>query len=199
MAKERTIIKPINNVLYVEPNYLNSTNMIGSNGMETYEVTPDIEDYSIFVNLEVELVGRTINALNKTLVLSYTSYGDKETINLMQGSKIPIGGGNTINSLTTNYTNIHIRDMQKDGASPELFGISYIDIAYRNYTVPEVTIEFVDVRGAAVFGQREVAESQSAEKAINENYAEDIQNTFFQCFFTFPYPKFRLLWRACIL
>lgn len=193
MAKERTIIKPINNVLYVEPNYLNSLNMIGSNGVETYEVTPDLEDYSIFVNLEVELVGRTINALNKTLVLSYTSYGDKETINLMQGSKIPIGEGHTINSLTTNYTNIHIKDMQRERTSPELFGISYIDIAYRNYTVPEVTIEFVDVRGAAVFGQREVAESQSAEKAINENYAEDIQNTFFQCFFTFPYPKFRLL------
>ena len=46
MAKERTIIKPINNVLYVEPNYLNSLNMIGSNGVETYEVTPDLEDYS---------------------------------------------------------------------------------------------------------------------------------------------------------
>ena len=195
MARERTIIRPVNNVLYVEPNYTHSTNEYGKHGLETYELTPDLEDYSIFVNLEIELVGRTINATtsNKTVVLSYTSSGNKETINLMQGSKIPIGDGNYINSLTTNYTDVHLKDMKKVGASPELFGISSIDIAYRNYTVPEVTIEFVDVRGAAVFGQRELYESESVEKAINENYPFNVQNTFFQCFFTFPYPKFRLL------
>ena len=193
MARERTIVKPVNNVLYVEPNYTHSTDMYGARGLETYEMIPDLEDYSIFVNLEVEILGRTINATNKTLVLSYTSYGNKETINLMQGSKVPIGDGNYINSLTTNYTDLHLKNMKSVGASPELFGISSIDIAYRNYTVPEVTIEFVDVRGAAVFGQRELFESQRVEKAINENYHTDIQNTFFQCFFTFPYPKFRLL------
>ena len=193
MAKERTIVKPVNNVLYVEPNYTHSTSEYGLHGLETYEMTPDLEDYSIFVNLEIEIVGRTINAINDTYVLSYTSSGNKETINLMQGSKVPIGDGNYINSLTTNYTDIHLKDMKRVGASPELFGISSIDIAYRNYTVPEVTIEFVDVRGAAVFGQRELFESQRVEHAINENYPENIQNTFFQCFFTFPYPKFRLL------
>ena len=193
MATERTIINPINNVLYVEPNYIHSTEMYGARGLETYEMSPDLEDYSIFVNLEVELVGRTINALNNKFVLSYVSSGDKETINLMQGSKIPTSDGDYINSLTTNYTDLHLREMKSVGASPELFGISSIDIAYRNYTVPEVTIEFVDVRGAAVFGQRELYESERQEKAINENYSIDIQNTFFQCFFTFPSPKFNLL------
>lgn len=193
MARERTIVKPVNNVLYVEPNYTHSFEANGTHGLETYEMIPDLEDYSIFVNLEVEILGRTINATNNTLVLSYTSYGNKETINLMQGSKVPIGDGNYINSLTTNYTDLHLREMKSIGASPELFGISSIDISYRNYTVPEVTIEFVDVRGAAVFGQRELFESQRVEKAIDENYPTDIQNTFFQCFFTFPYPKFRLL------
>ena len=80
MARERTIVKPVNNVLYVEPNYTHSTEMYGAHGLETYEMIPDLEDYSIFVNLEVEILGRTINATNNTLVLSYTSYGNKETI-----------------------------------------------------------------------------------------------------------------------
>lgn len=191
MATERTIVNPINNVLYVEPNYIHSQEYYGANGLEMYEMTPDLEDYSIYVQLEVELLGRTINAVNNKYVLSYVSSGNKETVNLMQGSKVPIGEGNYINSLTTNYTDLHLNEMKRLGSSPELFGINSIDISYRNFTVPEVTIEFVDVRGAAVFGQRELYEDRK-EIAINENYADDIQNTFFQCFFTFPYPKFTL-------
>lgn len=193
MAREKTIISQTNNIVYVEPNYTNSVSEYGQTGLEVFEFTPDLEDYSIFVNLEIETVGRTIQTGNKVYRFSYVSKNGSEGVNLMGGSKIKTSDGSVINSLTTNWTDAHISDLKEVGASPELFGINYIDIAYNSFMVPEVTIEFVDVRGASVFAQKELFETNNIERAIGGNYDDNVINTFFQCFFTFPYPKFSLL------
>jgi hypothetical protein len=201
MEKRTKLSNLQNNIVYVEPNYVStSLSEYGVNGLNTYELTPDLEDYSIFVNLEVEIRGRNVqsskSATGKRLVLSFISNTDgTSSVNFMQGSKIPIGdNGATMNSLTTNYTDIFLSDIKKNGPSSELFGIESIDIAYNNYMVPEVTIEFVDVRGVALFAQREYNETRkNIDAAIDSNNKEDIANSFFQCFFTFPYPKFTLL------
>ncbi len=192
MAKSRTIISQTNNIVYVEPNYNSSVNGYDEGGLETFEMTPDLEDYSIFVNLEIETIGRTIQTGNKVYKFSYISKGGNESVNLMGGTKITTTDGGSINSLTTNWTDTHISDIKGAGASAELFGINYIDIAYNHFMVPEVTIEFVDIRGASVFAQKEAFETNNAEMAIGGNYDGNIVNTFFQCFFTFPYPKFTL-------
>lgn len=198
---KRTEIKQnINNIIYVEPNYVASTEEYDVNGLNTYEFAPPLEDYSIYVNLEVEVRGRNIQssktANGKKLIMSYVTRTDgSSSVNFMQGSKIPIGeNGATMNSLTTNYTDLFLGDLKKNGPSTEMFGIKSIDIAYNNYMVPEVTIEFVDVRGVALFAQKEYYETnKNIDKALNSNNQEDIANTFFQCFFTFPYPKFSIL------
>lgn len=188
-----------NNIVYVEPNYVNSMEEYDVNGLNTYEFTPGLEDYCVFVNLEVETRGRNVqtnkSSNGKTMVLSYmTKLDGDSSINFMQGSKIPLGEENAhLNSLTTKYTDIYLGDLKKNGPSTEMFGINSIDIAYNSYMVPEVTIEFTDIRGVSLFAQRELYESSlSSDKAINSNGNTDIANTFFQCFFTFPYPKFRL-------
>jgi len=188
-----------NNIVYVEPNYINSVEEYDANGLNTYEFTPPLEDYCVFVNLEVETRGRNVqtskSSNGKTMVLSYmTKLDGDSSINFMQGSKVPIGeSGVTMNSLTTNYTDIYLGDLKKNGPSTEMFGINSIDIAYNSYMVPEVTIEFTDIRGVALFAQKELYESSLiSDKAINGEKYTDIANTFFQCFFTFPYPKFRL-------
>ena len=198
---KRTAVKNIeNNIIYVEPNYINSTEEYDVNGLNVYEYIPPLEDYSIFVNLEVETRGRNVQSSKssngKKLILSFVTHTDgTSSVNFMQGSKIPIGdSGATINSLTTNYTDIYLGDLKKNGPSTELFGIKSIDIAYNSYMVPEVTIEFIDVRGVALFAQKEYYETnKNIDSAIDSNNKEDIANTFFQCFFTFPYPKFTLL------
>ena len=60
--------------------------------------------------------------------------------------------------------------------------------------VPEVTIEFVDVRGVALFAQKEYYETnKNIDNAVSSGNKVDVANTFFQCFFTFPYPKFTLM------
>ena len=199
--KKKTRIGKIeNNIIYVEPNYNNSLEEYDVNGLNTYEFIPGLEDYSIFVNLEVETRGRNVQSSkssnNKKLILSFISNTDgTSAVNFMQGTKIPIGeNGATINSLTTNYTDIFLGDLKKNGPSTETFGIESIDISYNNYMVPEVTIEFVDVRGVGLFSQKEYYETnKNIDTAIDSNNQDDIANTFFQCFFTFPYPKFTLL------
>lgn len=197
---KRTIEKSIvNNIVYVEPNYVNSIEGYNANGLNTYEFAPSLEDYCLYVNLEVETRGRNIQssktANGKKLVLSFVSHTDgKSSINFMQGSKIPLGDGKTsINSLTTNYTDIFLGDLKSNGPQIETFGIKSIDIAYNNYMVPEITIEFVDVRGTALFAQKEYYETnKKIDEAVNSDNQIDIANTFFQCFFTFPYPRFKL-------
>ena len=197
---KRTIEKSIvNNIVYVEPNYVNSIEGYNANGLNTYEFAPSLEDYCLYVNLEVETRGRNIQssktANGKKLVLSFVSHTDgKSSINFMQGSKIPLGDGKTsINSLTTNYTDIFLGDLKNNGPQMETFGIKSIDIAYNNYMVPEITIEFVDVRGTALFAQKEYYETnKKIDEAVNSDNQIDIANTFFQCFFTFPYPRFKL-------
>ena len=116
---KRTIEKSIvNNIVYVEPNYVNSIEGYNENGLNTYEFAPSLEDYCLYVNLEVETRGRNIQSSKtsngKKLVLSFVSHTDgKSSINFMQGSKIPLGDGKTsINSLTTNYTDIFLSDLK---------------------------------------------------------------------------------------
>jgi hypothetical protein len=43
----------VNNVVYVEPNYINSMEEYGVNGLNTFEFAPALEDYCLYVNLEV--------------------------------------------------------------------------------------------------------------------------------------------------
>jgi len=198
---KRTNLKQVvNNLIYVEPNYINSVDEFDVNGTNTHEFTPPLEDYSLYVNLEVDVRGRTVQTTktsnSKKLILSFETKTDgKSTINFMQGSKIPIGeNGVYLNSLTTNYTDIYLGDLKKIGPSTETFGIQSIDIAYNNFMVPEVTVEFIDVRGVALFAQKEYYETnKKIDEAISSGNDTDIANTFFQCFFTFPYPKFTLM------
>ena len=193
-------VKQTGRVTYVEPAYSNSLERVSESGIEQYEMIQPMEDYSIFVNLQVEVRGRTIRinggTEKNTYVMTWESDQKTSTVNFMSGSKIPVGdrkSGKFINALTTNYTNTFITDIQKkkndgliDDPTIEMFGISSIDVSYNNFMVPEVTIEFVDIRGVSLFAQEEYRHG-------NNGYSDEtIAGSFFKCFFTFPYPKFTL-------
>ena len=193
-----TLVREKNNVIYVEPNYNDAVGMYGRDGYTNFEVAPHLEDYSIFVNLKVERRGRMIqsnsSSNNDTLVLSwYDDSNGRGAVNFMQGSKIPLVDGSYMHSLTTNYTDIHIEDLKSTRGNTEMFGISSIDISYNNYMVPEVTIKFVDVRGASIFAAKQMAATNEGHDTAVSNVDDtDIAAQFFECFFTFPYPKFTL-------
>lgn len=181
-------------VVYVEPNMESDyTSYNTSNGAVAKSV--DLENLSISVDLEVEVKGRTYmsaqNGNQKNMTLSWQSSMEGESLSFFRGTKIPVGkNGETINSLTTNYTDCHLVDIQKDGTS-EMFGIKSIDINYNNFMIPEVNIQFTDVRGVSLFAGEELRHNQT-KHGITGLANPDIEGSFFKCFFTFPYPKFIL-------
>lgn len=169
-------------------------------------LTPPYEDMCISVNLEIEVVNRT-----KTNNVGYNQNGvgnnlymmswisnykvdesgnfigetkDIQPIYFMQGRDAQeySDGLTKEKYLTTYYTDISLNDIRNRNIVEGL-GISNIDISYDNMYMPTVTINFVDVRGSSIFGREEEVHNGS-NKITSE--------TIFGCFFTLPYPKFKL-------
>lgn len=184
-----------NQVVYVEPNAIDDvTSYETAKGKVNKSV--DLEDLCISVDLDVEVKGRTYakstDASNSNIEMSWQSSKDGEVVRFMGGTKIPTGINKEgfVNSLTTNYTDCYLYDVLSEGTC-EMFGIKSIDISYNNFMVPEVTIQFIDVRGVSLFAQEEMRHNVSRngmDGVVNNN----VEGSFFKCFFTFPYPKFTL-------
>lgn len=183
---------------YVEPNYVtNAGNTLGVHGEHTNELIPPLEDYCIFVNLSVEVRGRSINISqdmnSKRYILNWESVQDKGSADFLQGTKFDEEVSyDRISrcSLTTRYTDTFIDDVD-DGSNTEMFGISSIDIEYNNMMVPQVNISFIDVRGGSLFSSEEKAHNKVQDGVAGYNNP-DIAGSFFKSFFTFPYPRFML-------
>ena len=209
MAQNNSTLKNVaQRIRYIEPNYNGGVEMMGSTGNKCYEMAPALEDYCIFVNLKAEVYGRNMNANissnNKTYVMNWISDSGKSNVSFLKGSEYPNASqnitGKGVNSFTTNYTDVFFNDITKvnsskkvTGTTPnsELFGINSIDINYQNWSVPEITIKFIDIRGGSLFSTEESAHNKSV-NGIGGYANNDIAGSFFRCFFTFPYPKFTL-------
>ena len=184
-----------NKVLYIEPNAIDDTTKY-TTAVGSVTKAPSLEDYCIVVDLEVEIKGRTYNSSkngnSKNLTMEWQSRNSGQTVRFMEGSKIYTDSSKSsyVNSLTTNYTDIFLKDVEKQGTA-EMFGINSIDISYNNFMVPEVTIQFTDVRGVSLFEQEEMRHNlvRNGMEGVANN---DIEGSFFKCFFTFPYPRFTL-------
>lgn len=165
---------------YVEPNY--NFNKGGK------EQQVPLEDLCIAVDLCVEVpplqFKGQVQQDSTTYLISWTSTDKKTSMSFFNGTKNPTGDDQR---LSTNYTKATYEDL-KYYATNELFGISSIDIQYENYFTPQITIEFVDVRGASLFGLEEMRHP-----GINGYVDGDVAGSFFRCFFVQPWPKFTLL------
>ena len=201
MSNEININRPY---IYVEPNALpinkgeneSPTLMLDSNG-DTFSKVPDIEDYSMYVNLEMEVKSRyagTSNQASKTYMVSWD--GSKSQIDFMEGSKLHFTdkeGKKTINAFTTNYSDFSYEDLDnsKSATTSEMFGISSIDIDYTNRYVPQVSINFVDIRGISLFAPETEAHNL-IQNGVDATKNPNIAGSFFSSFFCFPYPLFRM-------
>ena len=196
------------NVLYCEPNDLFNYDPNGKN----ISLTPDLEDYCITVDLEVEIPGRMkgtkVKNGNDVFIMRWvngTKSGDNK-ISFLQGTRYTYEGSKGSSFLTTaaydfaTYDDVwKTQDPNGDGniinSTNELFGINSIDIEYNNYMVPIVTINFTDIRGISLFAPEEIRHRMTyvnGDSATHGFADKDIAGSFFKSFFTFPYPKFRL-------
>jgi hypothetical protein len=150
----------------VDPN-----NFYGFNSESNLSVP--LEDLNISVILKTKRKGRTV----------LTSSGDEATTGTKESSSTMIINfieGSTVANkkvLTTNYTDLTA--LASDGSNDEALGITNIEIDFNSSMAPMVNINFVDVRGSAIFQN---------EQNISGNNTANKYSTFFQL----PYPKFEL-------
>ena len=135
-------------------------------------VLNDLEDYCIAVDLEVYIPDRASCGLStetgEMYVIQYSS--NKGNISFMHG---------TDGRLTTNFTDVDV--LRPNDSTAEMFGIESISISYDSWLYPEVTIRFVDVRGASVMQPEEYAYQN-----------KEGQGSLYRALFSFPPPMFRL-------
>lgn len=203
---------PHSTVIYVEPNLavgsMAFTNTDKTNGYvddvwhstgDTLERAPRLEDYCIALNLEVEVSSRDARGSKDVLILQWNN-NDKDTVSFMGGSKIGgyevengvnkyrMAGGQRV--LTTYYADMYVGDLVNYGTT-EMIGIKSVNIQYEKSCVPMIDIVFTDVRGLSLFQPTELNRTNSYNgiKGINR---ENVAQSFFQCFFKMPLPKFTI-------
>lgn len=175
----------VGRIYYIEPN--NVHNEI-SNG-----IPHPYEDYCMSVDLTIVIGERNScgpaggDSKNRQTLNYSSENGSVEFV----GTRSFLEGTNGY--LTTNFTDIH--STTPGNNTNECLGIDSINISYNSWYVPQVTIRFVDVRGASLFSQQE----DGYVKTLIEDYATG-HNTntkinggsFFKALFSFPYPLFKL-------
>lgn len=166
---------------------------------DDYDRAPRLEDYSIYFNLEVEICSRENISANRTitsdvLILSYHTKpnGSASTVNFMGGTKVKTGNDKyePMQYLTTNYADMYVGDLIDYGTT-EMIGIKSVDIEYQGSCVPVVTVKFTDVRGISLFQPTELSRTNSYQ-GINGINSDNVAQSFFQCFFRVPMPRFTM-------
>ena len=192
-------------VIYVEPNMEPIKD--GWAVEDTFERAPRLEDYCIAMNIEVEVcsrdkVGTMSQELSEVLIMQWRNdnNGQKDYVNFMGGTKIgeyDIDGvkrtprlNNTYDALTTYYADMYVGDLIDYGTT-EMVGIKSVNIEYERSCVPIISIVFTDVRGMSIFQPQEIARDNTYNgiKGINKH---NVAQSFFQCFFKMPLPKFTI-------
>lgn len=132
-----------------------------------------LEDYCMAIDLYVCIPDRnSCGFANETgeqhgVIFSST----KNTISFMHG---------TDGAFTTRFTDVN--SLNPTDSIAECLGIESIDISFDSWQYPQVTIRFVDVRGAALMLPEEYA---------YQNNSSQIQSLF-SALFSIPYPIFKL-------
>ena len=192
-------------VTYVEPNIIEQdwqARDASGNTMDDFERVPNPEDYCIAMNIEVEVSSRdsqgSIKDGNKEVLILQWSNSDKSTVSFMSGTKIgnyeydglnrKLGNVTGYQSLTTYYADMYVGDLIHYGTT-EMIGIKSVNIEYAKSCVPIITVQFTDVRGLSLFQPTELSRDNTYNgiKGLNK---DNVAQSFFQCFFKMPLPKF---------
>lgn len=168
-------------LFYLEPN-----DILGK--VDGRPITPDYTDFCVSFRLTAEFNNRARyngyqlqTGTGNSFTIGWIGMGGEngETYIDLMGSQTL--GNDSKRYLTTYYTDVSYQDFSKHNIVEGL-GVESIDIQFKDQWVPTITIKFVDVRGSSLFGR---------EEAIHSNDEITAQNVF-GCFFSVPYPKFRL-------
>lgn len=198
-------------VSYVEPNInvglFRQTSGDTENGYvsdiwhptDGFDRAPRLEDYCIALNLEVEISSRDTQGKRDVLILQWSGDDEKKGVSFMGGTRI---GGYEVNGtdrkarlnsrdyLTTYYADMYVGDLVDYGTT-EMIGIKSVNIEYEKSCVPIISIKFTDVRGFSLFQPTELSRNNNYD-GIRGLTKDNVAQSFFQCFFKMPLPKFTI-------
>ena len=161
-------------IVYVEPNFVNG---LTKNGVD---LSVPLDDLCISVDLIAEVVDRNAVVSDSNIIINNLN---SSKISFFNGIQLDKSQEDTF--LSTYFTNITYEDSKEKGIVEGL-GISSINISFDSWYMPIVSINFVDVRGSSIFSPNEYNNE-------NKKTSYVTSDKIFKCFFTFPYPKFKLI------
>jgi hypothetical protein len=149
------------NVLLIDPNLVNTNiNMINS--------IPQYQDMYISAELTAERKGRTVIEIKgNTVGLAQTGLENTVTVNFIGNNQDSSNSNPNYLNFTTNWYD----GSTGNGIEYEGFGISSIKVIVNSSFVPQINIQFIDLRGLAFFNQ---------------------ENSPYRILFDFPPPIFTL-------
>ena len=196
---------PHSTVMYVEPNVEVGYGDDKWRVSDDFNRAPRLEDYCIAMNIEVEVCTRDrvkgdSSSGSEVLILQYSDSSGKTFVNFLGGTKI--GGynisnttreaviGNAPDALTTYYADMYAGDLTNYGTT-EMVGIKSVNIELVQNCVPRIDIVFTDVRGLSIFQPTQGSRTYIYE-SIRDLNPDNVAQSFFQCFFRMPLPKFTI-------
>lgn len=141
------------NVNLIDPNSVNINTTVDSNGVPFVNGIPQYQDMYIFAELKAKSRGRTVivttNDGNVSQGVFKTGFENPKEINLLGVNQNNQDNNPNYLKFTTNYY---------DGSTGnytqyESFGINNIKVTINSSFVPQVNIQFIDIRGLSFFNQ----------------------------------------------
>ena len=178
-------------VRYIEPNHIiqdkahGYKNGDGNTVTNSYNIPWNQDDFCSVVDLVVNIPSRMGTAVNEEYTFSlFENDGKVSFFSGTDGLMTDMPG-------STTYYDVINKDF---GGTKESLGITNINITYNSYFYPEVTINFTDVRGAALMMPHEEnyrGNTINATRTDEDEKFGKVEN-FFAALFSFPYPEFKL-------
>jgi len=138
MVEQRTTVTENGNVILIDPNTI-SDNI----NINTTNSIPQYQDMHIFAELTAKSKERTV------IIDGKVNSSNSDKVNFI-GNNQDENNPNNLN-FTTNYYD----GSSKNGEQYEGFGINNIKIKINSSFIPQIDIQFVDVRGLAFFNQKD--------------------------------------------
>jgi len=141
------------NVNLIDPNSVNINTIIDNNGIPFVNGIPQYQDMYIFAELKAKSKGRTVivttNDGNVSQGVFKTGFEKPKEVNLLGVNQNQDDNNPNYLKFTTNYY---------DGSTGnytqyESFGINNIKVVINSSFVPQVNIQFIDIRGLSFFNQ----------------------------------------------
>lgn len=146
------------------------------------------EDMNIFVDLQVAIPSRVYEATDAKWYNN--DFNDAKYQSILSGVKLHGSEGDE-RYLTDDWTTVSYQEIRGNNAgSKELLGLNSINIIFDSHMYPRVTMNFTDVRGAALMEPEELRAYDTNNPAGAKNAS--VMHNFFGNVFKFPYPRFLL-------